>query len=1249
MAPKKKIGRRFLPFLSAAPPSARGLSRPPLRLPDMFVDTHAPSPTFRPPPATQATMSKSGAGFLPDVKPAAAVLANWQTVPEAAREQFVANARLLQSAVTSVVSAPTPRRPSPKPDWCDYAKGQTVPATASSGPVPVTILTPKGKKAPQYAVATNRHAKAARLLSPDALAKALTSPCNHVQDPCKSRVTLADVARVRQWLLQAPTEAAATARLGDWMQLCLHEHGGPSTYTLPAVDALGLRGIPAGAIPLCRTGLIAVLGISEAKFRRARNVAIQMRASAAKSGMPVPVPTIEHGNQGKRYTPKADKSVTCRTFWDMFYGMICNVISDECRSVPSGQVKKQVYEDVFIPWYTNSDRALEDMPKWTTFLTASRHVDFSDVKKRAKHYHTRCAKCATLQSQRALCFTRGSPDQLKYKAASKAHVDEVRQFRELESFVYERARHSPDTYIAICCDDTEALRLPHFTNRERKDAAGIYRYDLVPYLFENSATGELGYILSPKVNHAKGANRWCTNMYCMFRALKSGTGPAAAARTVDLVSDNYCEQKCNTDLHLATQFVAEGWFDVINFYYGSVGHTHTSIDARHKIFNQDVKRGNIGHLGDLPSLVRQKFATRPPDLFLMDLQLDFNATFTHSMERIAGFTNAGKDRCTANAFRIAREDAAKGGKIGLWWKPIAGRSTPWLGQDGTPSGSPFYLMRHRTVTCPKVIPARPPMPKKQQQSLFGPSMSRCLEEEQMHGVMDWVKRAVTEQKFPIANEIETSYMPGRLGRLVEVGVLQNVGRYRLIDQTWLRPFLGTDDMDAVDKFKLFWSLPKKTIDDMARARAEAAASMYAVGLADVRYERAPDTVIAESAPDAASQLAIPVPFDEQPAADAAPPGPGQQPKGVGKKSRKPKANKAKAKAKPSQAKLNQAKVKAKAKPGQAKPSQAKAKAIVKAKAKAKAKAPPAKGDESGEHQHGGSKRLQHAKTPDYRDVASGDDMPGGDEDIFGPVTDSETEWEPAAEEGASSDEGEDAFGGSGDVDVDLHAELVDLTQGMPRVQPTIKRKATTLPNDQHPKRRRAVSTIGTNGRHNRVMAPAPDPRAPAAAAATTKDRARASVNLDEDDVGLWVDDDEQTGGYVVSTAEYPNGLVGLSISIVHGTSNPDDDDSLQTSEVPSSGLTNRADPKCLAAKWLPGLTKIMYLPATTPGNSIITRFTRFRHDGRLHPGVVNWIKRTDTYQTMVKQARQNNYPHQDDSSDSDNEPLSARKNRLARH
>jgi hypothetical protein len=68
----------------------------------------------------------------------------------------------------------------------------------------------------------------------------------------------------------------------------------------------------------------------------------------------------------------------------------------------------------------------------------------------------------------------------------------------------------------------------------------------------------------------KGANRWCTMMYHTLKALKESGTPAARARHLVCIGDNYAENKNNTNLDFCTELVQRGWYDTIELLYGYV-------------------------------------------------------------------------------------------------------------------------------------------------------------------------------------------------------------------------------------------------------------------------------------------------------------------------------------------------------------------------------------------------------------------------------------------------------------------------------------------------------------------------------------------------------------------------------------------------------------------------------------------------------------------------------------------------------
>ena len=113
---------------------------------------------------------------------------------------------------------------------------------------------------------------------------------------------------------------------------------------------------------------------------------------------------------------------------------------------------------------------------------------------------------------------------------------------------------------------------------------------MIPNHFDIPGSNHKGYIYSIKGAYPKGANRFCTTMYSMVKAIKNSGTPAAASRHLAFIGDSFAENKCNVNLAFASDLVRHGWYDVVEFLYGPVGHTHNGIDATHKTHNQSLGR-----------------------------------------------------------------------------------------------------------------------------------------------------------------------------------------------------------------------------------------------------------------------------------------------------------------------------------------------------------------------------------------------------------------------------------------------------------------------------------------------------------------------------------------------------------------------------------------------------------------------------------------------------------------------------------
>ena len=102
-----------------------------------------------------------------------------------------------------------------------------------------------------------------------------------------------------------------------------------------------------------------------------------------------------------------------------------------------------------------------------------------------------------------------------------------------------RSNHSPWLTNTIVADDTGALECPHFTNREWKSVIDKHKVRFTPWLVEDVARGKKTYVYCVTGRHKKGANRWCTNMYHVIKALKTSGAKAAQAQQLILIGDNF--------------------------------------------------------------------------------------------------------------------------------------------------------------------------------------------------------------------------------------------------------------------------------------------------------------------------------------------------------------------------------------------------------------------------------------------------------------------------------------------------------------------------------------------------------------------------------------------------------------------------------------------------------------------------------------------------------------------------------------
>lgn len=86
----------------------------------------------------------------------------------------------------------------------------------------------------------------------------------------------------------------------------------------------------------------------------------------------------------------------------------------------------------------------------------------------------RCTTCAELAAEKNLVFKTGeSTAEVMLKVTS--HYQDVKDWRQLETYYKQRSLHSPHLMTLIMADDTESFGLPKFTNRPVKSTATKYR------------------------------------------------------------------------------------------------------------------------------------------------------------------------------------------------------------------------------------------------------------------------------------------------------------------------------------------------------------------------------------------------------------------------------------------------------------------------------------------------------------------------------------------------------------------------------------------------------------------------------------------------------------------------------------------------------------------------------------------------------------------------------------------------------
>ena len=154
--------------------------------------------------------------------------------------------------------------------------------------------------------------------------------------------------------------------------------------------------------------------------------------------------------------------------------------------------------------------------------------DFKDVSRRPKHHHVRCETCAINQLELLEGWTHRR-DTSETKAKIDLHAAEVRSWRDTEAFWQSKAIYSPSEVVVLSYDDTSALGMPRFTNRDIKNVTTV-RVQVIPFSLTNHGTSESFYFYTLKGQFKKGANRLCTTLFSVTQRIKTRTATTFAEK-----------------------------------------------------------------------------------------------------------------------------------------------------------------------------------------------------------------------------------------------------------------------------------------------------------------------------------------------------------------------------------------------------------------------------------------------------------------------------------------------------------------------------------------------------------------------------------------------------------------------------------------------------------------------------------------------------------------------------------------------
>lgn len=521
-------------------------------------------------------------------------------------------------------------------------------------------------------VPNGRTRKARKLLCSEGLL-AVSHPNNCTcKRECAGVVNSMAIRNLRKEILLLPTESGATTFLAD------------------SLRRNGMKFV-IGTNEVCRNFFAAACGVSRQKLQKARELATC--AVGTK-----PVRSVRGGSRESR------KKNHAYAFWTQFFEDYCQKPNDEVRLFPVNKSMRMVYSEYFLPWWNRRGTPLSEKPTLSTFKKMRWHEDFRDVKRRPKHHHCRCKTCHSLTT-RMLKLGSDIEERRRWRQELRIHDESIKAWRRKTASLYAQAQDPESDLVLLEYDDTEAMGLPRFQHRPVKSMTKS-RFNVVPWLVMNHATGENDYVYMPKDRFEKGANRLITMLHATLRRMKTNyANPTYKKRNLVCIADNASDNKNNELLAYGALLVRNGWFDSVEFLFGEVGHTHNGVDAAHKIHNRDLGgffSADFGHLVANYTSAWENPRNRPR-ASVLDVVFDWKTWLKPNLRKLAGFTNTEHDTLIVRGWRIARN---QDGVVDIMWKTDPAVDVRWRGADGHSSSSGFNIFKSNPLGSPSAIQPR---------------------------------------------------------------------------------------------------------------------------------------------------------------------------------------------------------------------------------------------------------------------------------------------------------------------------------------------------------------------------------------------------------------------------------------------------------------------------------------------------------------------------------------------------------------